>query len=158
MRLNNTGKSALFSFINTVAIFGSGILILGFFLDRYKFGILGWKSWILLLLAALVLVIMYVRGKQIFVYDSDGEALNFKNRNVYSVFSRPASDEFPKYKLKSFEIIDVVIFRKLYITIDSKKNNSATLKYDISYLSSKEVSDLKQSLNKVIKTNQENSR
>ena len=54
-----------------------------------------------------------------------------------------------------YEIIDVLIFRKLYINVSSKKNKVITLKYDVSYLSKKELKDLKFSLSKVIKENQE---
>ena len=102
-------------------------------------------------------LIFYLRGRQIFEYDSDGEALNFKNRNVL-FYEKAISDEFPKYKLISYEIIDALIFRKLYVNISSKKNKIITLKYDVSYLSKKELKDLKFSLSKVIKENKENKR
>lgn len=65
------------------------------------------------------------------------------------------SDEFPKYKLKKLEVINAFIFRRLYVSISSKKTNMIILKYDISYLSKKELNDLKLSLNKVIKQNKE---
>ena len=47
------------------------------------------------------------------------------------------------------------ILQKLYINVSNKKNKVITLKYDISYLSKKELKDLKFSLSKVIKENQE---
>lgn len=109
----------------------------------------------MLIIPTLLLAVFYVRGRQVFEYDSDGEALNFKNRNVLSFLDKALSDEFPKYKLKNYEIINAIIFRRLYISISSKKTNVIMLKYDISYLSKKELNDLKFSLSKVIKQNKE---
>ena len=98
-----------------------------------------------------------MRGRQIFEYDSDGEALNFKNKNVVLFLDKPLSDEFPKYKLKSYEIVNALIFKRLYVTISSKKSNAIILKYDVSYLSKKELNDLKLSLSKVTKNNKTNN-
>ena len=124
-------------------------------MELFKFDFLGKGTTALLLVIPLLLGLIFIlRGRQIFEYDSDGEALNFKNRNVL-FYEKPISDEFPKYKLISYEVIDVLIFRKLYINVSSKKNKVITLKYDVSYLSKKELKDLKFSLSKVIKENQE---
>lgn len=132
--------------------------IIGFLLERYKFDILGWESSFLIILPVLLLAIFFIRGRQIFEYDSDGEALNFKNRNIIFFLDKPLNDEFPKYKLMKYEVVNALIFKRLYITISSKKNNATTLKYDISYLTKKQVMDLKVSLSKVVRTNQENKR
>ncbi|UFK97870.1 hypothetical protein [Kaistella faecalis] len=155
MRLNNRNKAGFYNFISTtillIFVFGCG----AFFMELFKFDFLGKGTTALLIIIPSFLgLIFYLRGRQIFEYDSDGEALNFKNRNVL-FYEKAISDEFPKYKLVSYEIIDVLIFRKLYISVSSKKNKVITLKYDISYLSKKELKDLKFSLSKVIKENQE---
>ncbi len=155
MRLNNRNKAGFYNFISTtillIFVFGCG----AFFMELFKFDFLGKGTTALLIIVPSFLgLIFYLRGRQIFEYDSDGEALNFKNRNVL-FYEKAISDEFPKYKLVSYEIIDVLIFRKLYISVSSKKNKVITLKYDISYLSKKELKDLKFSLSKVIKENQE---
>ena len=124
-------------------------------MELFKFDFLGKGTTALLIIVPSFLgLIFYLRGRQIFEYDSDGEALNFKNRNVL-FYQKAISDEFPKYKLVSYEIIDVLILQKLYINVSSKKNKVITLKYDVSYLSKKELKDLKFSLSKVIKENQE---
>lgn len=127
-------------------------------MELFKFDFLGRGTTALLIIVPSIFgLIFYLRGRQIFEYDSDGEALNFKNRNVL-FYEKAISDEFPKYKLISYEIIDALIFRKLYVNISSKKNKIITLKYDVSYLSKKELKDLKFSLSKVIKENKENKR
>lgn len=156
MRLNNRNKAARYNFISTLLL----IILLGglalFYMDSAMYHILGSKDFLLIILPVLLLVIFYLRGRQIFEYDSDGEALNFKNRSVVPLMGKDASDEFPKYKLSKYEIVDTILFKRLYVTIMSKKSHPIILKYDISYLNHKEVNDLKLSLNKVVKSNREN--
>lgn len=158
MRLNNRNKSGLYNFLMTLLLMLLIAGIIGFLLERYKFDILGWESSFLIILPVLLLAIFFIRGRQIFEYDSDGEALNFKNRNIIFFLDKPLNDEFPKYKLMKYEVVNALIFKRLYITISSKKNNATTLKYDISYLTKKQLMDLKVSLSKVVRTNQENKR
>ena len=158
MRLNNRNKSGLYNFLMMLLLMLLFAGIIGFLLERYKFDILGWESSFLIILPVLLLAIFFIRGRQIFEYDSDGEALNFKNRNIILFLDKPLNDEFPKYKLMKYEVVNALIFKRLYITISSKKNNATTLKYDISYLTKKQLMDLKVSLSKVVRTNQENKR
>ncbi|MGC4129209.1 MAG: hypothetical protein QM564_06525 [Bergeyella sp.] len=155
MRLSNRNKASLYQFLSTLLwiFFFGGVAL--FFIEKYKFDFLGWESYLLIIIPVFMLAIFYVRGRQIFEYDSDGEALNFKNRNVIAMLDKPLSDEFPKYKLLKYEVVNGIIFKRLYITISSKKSNAIILKYDISYLTNKEIKDLKFSLNKVEKANKE---
>lgn len=155
MRLSNRHKSGIYNFVNTLmyVILASGVLL--FLYERYKHDFLGAESYLLLVIPVLLILLFNFRGKQIFEYDSDGEALNFKNRNLVQLISKPINDEFPKYKLKKYEVVNGLFFRRLYITIISKKEHHIILKYDISYLTNKEVNDLKHSLSKVVKENKE---
>ena len=155
MRLNNRNKIGFFNFLSTLLVMISLFGIVGFLRERFQYNYLGFSSILFLLIPLVFITIFYLRGRQIFEYDSDGEALNFKNRNVLPYLSRPISDEFPKYKLQNYEILNGFIFKRLYINIASKKNHTITLRYDISYLSKKELNDLKFSLSKVIKNNKE---
>ncbi|AZB22336.1 hypothetical protein EG338_09775 [Kaistella haifensis] len=155
MRLSNRNKAGYFQFLSTLVTVGLFLGIFLFFLERYRYHYLGWSEFLLIIIPILGILIFYLRGRQIFEYDSDGEALNFKNRNVVLFLDKALSDEFPKYKLKNYEVLNAIILKKLYITISSKKNHSIILKYDISYLTKKELNDLKMSLSKVIKTNKE---
>ncbi len=125
-----------------------------FILERYRIDFLGVESYLLLVFPIVLWFIFYLRGRQIFEYDSDGEALNFRNRNVVTIFGNAANDEFPKYKLISYEVVNFLIFKRLYVKIQSKKSKFIVLKYDISYLSRREIRDLKASLNKVVKANE----
>lgn len=155
MRLSNRTKSPIYNFINTLLLMLLCIGIVGFILEKYKFNILGGLSYLLIVIPLLLLILYYINGRQIFEYDSDGEALHFRNRNVVPFLSKPLSDEFPKYKLLKFDAIDMFFVKRLYITISSKNSGSTILKYEISYLTRKEVNDLKFSLNKVVKANKE---
>lgn len=157
MRLSNRSKIGFYNFLNTIVIMIVLVGIALFLFEKYKLNVLGWESSLFLLIPAAIVVIVFLRGKQIFEYDSDGEVLIFKNRNVISAFGKVTNDEFPKYKLKRFGIVNFILFKKLYIMISSKKSESLMLRYDISYLSKREIRDLKISLSKVVKTNQEKS-
>ncbi|WP_419870624.1 hypothetical protein [Chryseobacterium sp. CT-SW4] len=141
--------------MNTVLFMMLAGGIVSFFLERYKFNILGIESYLLIIVPLVIIFVFLLRGRQVFEYDSDGEALNFKNRNIIPFLDRPLSDEFPKYKFISYEIVNMLFIKRLYVTISSKNNGSTMLKYEISYLTKKEINDLKLSLNKVVKANSE---
>ncbi|WP_417431743.1 hypothetical protein [Halpernia sp.] len=134
------------------------VSVFAYLLDIFKFNILGFSKYILLLISILLYGIFILRGKQIFEYDSDGETLNIRNRNIIVLFSEIKNDDFPKYKLVKFEIKDFIIYKRLYITITSKKKNFITLKYDISYLTRREKRDLKFSLNRISRFNREKAK
>ena len=128
MRLNNRNKAGFYNFISTTILL---IFVLGcgaFFMELFKFDFLGRGTTALLIIVPSIFgLIFYLRGRQIFEYDSDGEALNFKNRNVL-FYEKAISDEFPKYKLISYEIIDALIFRKLYLTKMFQKKRSLLMR------------------------------
>ncbi|GEN74826.1 hypothetical protein [Chryseobacterium hagamense] len=155
MRLSNRKKTSVYSFINSLlAMFLIGG-VGAFILEEYKFDVLGKESLLLIIVPVFIIILFYISGRQVFEYDSDGEALHFRNRNIIPFLQKPLSDEFPKYKLLKFEIINLFIIKRLYITISSKNSGSTILKYEISYLTRKEVDDLRFSLHKVVKTNNE---
>lgn len=155
MRLSNRSKAPIYSFIGTLLAMITLVGVAAYVLERYKFDLLGYESVFFIIVPVFFWIWFYKAGRQIFEYDSDGEALNFKNRNVITFLGKSASDEFPKYKLIKYEVVNMLFFKHLYVTISSKKNNAVTLKYDISYLRKKEIKDLKTSLNKVVKENRE---
>ena len=129
MRLSNRSRKPLYSFIYSLV----GIIFIlgwiGFVLEINKFDVLGKKSWILLVIPLLLYLLLYLFGKPIFEYDSDGETLTFRNNHIrYIFFKENKKDEFPKYKL---------------------------LKYDVTYLRKNELKDLIFSLNKVVRSNKE---
>lgn len=158
MRLSNRNKANYFNFLGTLVIMVFVFGVAAFLLEYFVYDYMDWTQWLLLLFPTVLLMLFYFRGRQIFEYDSDGEALNFKNRNVFTFLDKSLSDEFPKYKLLSYEVINVGILKRLYTTISSKKNSKLTLRYDVSYLTNKELNDLKFSLSKVIKGNKEQTR
>lgn len=158
MRLTNRHRIPLYHFFNTIILLIVIACVVMFISEKYAFNILGSEEYLLILIPIILLALTYLRGKQIFEYDSEGETFTFKNRTIYNLFGKTTVDEFPKYKLISYNIANYIFFEKLYIYINSKKNNQLILKYDISYLSKKEISDLKFSLSKIIKINKENKK
>ncbi|HBV15216.1 hypothetical protein [Chryseobacterium carnipullorum] len=155
MRLSNRNKASVYNFMHSLLLMLVVFGIAAFLLNEYRFQAVGKESYVLLILPILLLVVFHLNGRQIFEYDSDGEALNFKNRNIIPFMDKPLHDEFPKYKLIRYEMVSVFFIKRLYVTISSKNSGSTILKYEISYLSQKEVNDLKISLNKVVKANEE---
>lgn len=156
MRLSNRSREPVYSFVYSLAGIVFVLGIIAYILEINKFDVFGDRSWVLLLIPTMMFLYLYFLGRPIFEYDSDGEALNFRNSHIiYLLAKKNAKDEFPKYKLLSFKIVNAFIFKSLYVYIISKKSHVLILKYDISYLSIKQIKDLKFSLNKVIKANKE---
>lgn len=156
MRLSNRNKTSIYHFQLSVLIILFLLGITVFFIEKSRMDFLGDEIYLFLLIPAALLYLYYLRGRQIFEYDSDGEALNFKNKNIVGFLQNEAKDEFPKYKLLHYEVINLFFLKRLYITISSKKSNSIILRYDISYISNKDIKDLDISLKKVVKANKEN--
>ena len=160
MRLSNRSRIPIYNFVLTLINVLIVIGLAGFILEKTRLAMFGNESILFVLLPVVLLILFLVRGRQIFEYDSDGEAVNFKNRNIIPFLSKEIRDEFPKYKILSYEVVNAIVFKKLYIKIKSKKEHhqAIILKYDISYLTDKEIKDLKFSLKKIIKANKEANR
>ena len=100
-------------------------------------------------------------GHQHFEYNSDGEVLNIKTQDPFWVRYFPNSKnmvDFPKQKLLRYKVKNM-IFKKtleLYVTSKRTSNGMAKLKFNLTYLKNSEIADLKRSLSKVVKHNQEN--
>lgn len=156
MRLSNRNKASVYNFLSTLLLMIMVLGVIVFIANKYRFNALDDESYLLIIVPIMMLIIFYICGRQIFEYDSDGEALNFKNRNIIPFLDKPLHDEFPKYKLIKYDVVSILFIKRLYITVSSKNNGSTILKYQISYLNRKEVNDLKLSLNKVVKANKEN--
>ena len=160
MRLSNRSRIPIYNFVLTLINVLLVIGLAGFILEKTRLAMFGNESVLFVLLPVLLLILFLMRGRQIFEYDSDGEAVNFKNRNIIPFLSKEIRDEFPKYKILSYEVVNAFLFKKLYVKIKSRKEHhqAIILKYDISYLTDKEIKDLKFSLKKIIKANREANR
>ena len=160
MRLSNRSRIPIYNFVFTLINVLIVIGLAGFILEKTRLAMFGNESILFILLPVVLLILFLVRGRQIFEYDSDGEAVNFKNRNIIPFLSKEIRDEFPKYKILSYEVVNAIFFKKLFVKIKSRKEHhqAIILKYDISYLTDKEIKDLKFSLKKIIKANKEANR
>ena len=160
MRLSNRSRIPIYNFVLTLINVLIVIGLAGFILEKTRLAMFGNESILFVLLPVVLLILFLVRGRQIFEYDSDGEAVNFKNKNIIPFLSKEIRDEFPKYKILSYEVVNAFLFKKLYVKIKSRKEHhqAIILKYDISYLTDKEIKDLKFSLKKIIKANREANR
>ena len=160
MRLSNRSRIPIYNFVLTLINVLIVIGLAGFILEKTRLAMFGNESILFVLLPVVLLILFLVRGRQIFEYDSDGEVVNFKNRNIIPFLSKEIRDEFPKYKILSYEVVNAIFFKKLFVKIKSRKEHyqAIILKYDISYLTDKEIKDLKFSLKKIIKANIEANR
>jgi hypothetical protein len=160
MRLSNRSRIPIYNFVLTLINVLIVIGLAGFILEKTRLAMFGNESILFVMLPVVLLILFLVRGRQIFEYDSDGEAVNFKNRNIIPFLSKEIRDEFPKYKILSYEVVNAIFFKKLFVKIKSRKEHhqAIILKYDISYLTDKEIKDLKFSLKKIIKANKEANR
>lgn len=159
MRLSNRNRAPYYNFVLTLLNVLIVIGVFAYILEKTRLAMFGAEEIFFLIIPFALFLLFILRGRQIFEYDSDGEAINFKNRNIIPFIGREARDEFPKYKLISYEVVNAILFKKLYIKIKSKKDHAAIiLKYDISYLTNREIKDLKLSLNKIVKANREAKR
>lgn len=160
MRLSNRSRIPIYNFVLTLINVLIVIGLAGFILEKTRLAMFGNESILFVLLPIVLPILFLVRGRQIFEYDSDGEAVNFKNRNIIPFLSKEIRDEFPKYKILSYEVVNAIFFKKLFVKIKSRKEHhqAIILKYDISYLTDKEIKDLKFSLKKIIKANKEANR
>ncbi len=160
MRLSNRSRIPIYNFVLTLINVLIVIGLAGFILEKTRLAMFGNESILFVLLPVVLLILFLMRGRQIFEYDSDGEAVNFKNRNIIPFLSKEIRDEFPKYKILSYEVVNAIFFKKLFVKIKSRKDyhQAIILKYDISYLTDKEIKDLKFSLKKIIKANREANR
>ncbi|SDE05174.1 hypothetical protein SAMN05421544_102180 [Riemerella columbipharyngis] len=153
MRLSNRKKAPLFrfyfTFINVISI----MCLIVYILDISLISFMGNWKFFLIIIPTLLYFIFYIKGKQIFEYDSDGEAVMFINKSISIIFNKETKDEFPKYKLHSFEFFNALFFKRLFIKVNSKTEKVILLKYDISYLTKREIRDLKISLKKIVCNN-----
>ena len=79
------------------------VALVMYILEKIKFKILGLEENLLLAIPLLLIGLLYLRGKQIFEYDSDGESITIKNRSLHLIFKKIINDEFPKYKIINYE-------------------------------------------------------
>ncbi len=156
MKISNEKRKFYFQAVNT--IFVVALLIIGFGLfistGNLKYNLIGLTG---------LLVVVYVlhlwRGYPMFLYDSDGETLNFTNKDFFMLFGDPRvvkKAEFPKNKLLEFDIRNYGLKKKLKLIVKSKRTASERSKqtFDITYLRNSEIKDLKKSLEKVVHQNQ----
>lgn len=164
MKIDNKKKVApILEIIYVVIAF---LLIIGFFFsfiaeERFDPRI---PNGVLLVIAFLILGYLYWLGHAVFFYDSSGEAITIKNQSFTPLpfLNKDVKlAEFPRRKIKRYRIKKIFPFKKkLKLTLHSNKSMSGktSITYDISYLTGKEIRDLKISLSNIAKENARNEK
>lgn len=153
MRLNTQSSGKLLRFIYLLCLFA-------LIFDIIMLNIEGsWSSITKLSpFAAVVMLFILYRGLPQFIYDSDGEVLNFTAREPnLSFLGRRFYNhiEFPKRKLIRYKIQRWPFRRKILLYINSKEGSPKKASISLSYLKRGELRDLRKSLDKVIAHNRE---
>lgn len=151
MRLNSSRASLILRFIYLLCLFIIVFDVIVLNIDGYWGGLIKLSP-----LALLVIAFIIYRGLPQFVYDSDGEVLNFtvsepNLRFLSSSFIKHI--EFPKRKLDHYKFKSYPFRRRLILYIRSKENHLVRQTISVSYLKNKELRDLKRSLDRVIYNN-----
>lgn len=153
MRLNTSTSGKMLGFIYILCIFCLCFDILMLNIEG------SWSSIVKLSPYALVVIVFIIyRGLPQFIYDSDGEVLNFTAREPnFSFLGKrfTTHTEFPKRKLLSYKVKSWPLKRKLYLYIKSKEGGPKKQSISISYLNKKDLRDLKRSLDRVVANNRE---
>lgn len=159
MRINNKRINVYIDVLNTLLLIGFFFSILHIFMPIH------FISKVISPIALsgsfiLAIYIVYRLGPQHIEYNSDGEVLNIKTQDAFWAKYFPKMRQlvdFPKRKLVSFKIKRCLFLKHLELTINSKRSQSgiSKLRFNITFLSHSEISDLKRSLNKIVKRNKE---
>ena len=156
MRFDNAKSKKWIPFIYFFIATGSIIVMFYFFFfQEESHKISSWYGIPILLF--IFLVIVYSSAKY-FEFDSDGNVLTFINKGLFIsnfINYREHRAEFPKEKLKRYRIQNYIIFSRLYLYVRSRSNKTKRVQFNISLLSSRKKRALKQSLDKIIKHNNE---
>jgi hypothetical protein len=114
--------------------------------------------WFFIIVLFFILIYVYKFGKY-FEYDSDGEALCFRNSGTFiseSFNYREKRAEFPKKKLKKYEVKNYLIVKKLYVYVKSSYAGEKRVKkliFDITFVKQKRINMMRASLSKAISQN-----
>jgi hypothetical protein len=153
MRLNTQSSGRLLRFIYLLCLFALAFDIIMLNIEG------SWSSITKLSPFALLIILFLIyRGLPQFIYDSDGEVLNFTARepNLKFLGKRfTEHTEFPKRKLLKYRISRWPFKRRLVLYIQSKEGGPKRVGISISYLTKSQLRDLKKSLDRVVATNRE---
>jgi hypothetical protein len=155
MKLQNKPTKSKVTAINIIIFI---ILLMSLTLSYLDIAIFANHDELVFCISLFLLIYLAYLGCPFFKYDSEGETLIFQNQKALpmSFLIKETQSDFPKRKLKNFNIKKRPLFKKtLEIYISSKRVNIGLSKinFDISYLNSKQIRDLNISLNKVLKEN-----
>ncbi len=158
MKLSNEKRKFYFQVVNTIFIIGALLITFGFFISfgKLRYSLLGYS-----MIAAGLYILHKWRGFPFFLYDSDGETLNFTNKDFYMLFGDPKvvkRAEFPKRKLLGYKVTNLGLKKRLHLVVASKRSETEKTKqtFDVTYMKNSEIKDLKRSLEKVIANNRRN--
>lgn len=126
-------------------------LIFFLFLSYVTNWLIMWQSKLILVIIAISLFLLLIRGTNVVEYDSSGEVLIIKSFTFfYNIKSKVDCFEIPKDLIYSYKLEKGFLrkFLMIYFVTSSGKKN---MKYfDITHFSSEEINEIEKKLKKII--------
>ncbi|WP_162926128.1 hypothetical protein [Chryseobacterium aurantiacum] len=112
------------------------------------FEIIGLSAFGLILLA--LIIFTHITIRQIFEYNSEGEVLIIRNKNIFTGNNRYRGlDEFPKILVRQYKLQKTFLKKKLYISIKGR-SRVIILNYDVTFVKTQKLKELEDDLKKLI--------
>lgn len=146
--MNNLANAKLSFLLINILIF---TLIFFLFLSYVTNWLIMWQSKLILVIIAISLFLLLIRGTNVVEYDSSGEVLIIKSFTFfYNIKSKVDCFEIPKDLIYSYKLEKGFLrkFLMIYFVTSSGKKN---MKYfDITHFSSEEINEIEKKLKKII--------
>ena len=146
--MNNLANAKLSFLLINILMF---TLIFFLFLSYVTNWLIMWQSKLILVIIAISLFLLLIRGTNVVEYDSSGEVLIIKSFTFfYNIKSKVDCFEIPKDLIYSYKLEKGFLrnFLMIYFVTSSGKKN---MKYfDITHFSSEEINKIEKKLKKII--------
>ena len=146
--MNNLANAKLSFLLINILMF---TLIFFLFLSYVTNWLIMWQSKLILVIIAISLFLLLIRGTNVVEYDSSGEVLIIKSFTFfYNIKRKVDCFEIPKDLIYSYKLEKGFLrkFLMIYFVTSSGKKN---MKYfDITHFSSEEINEIEKKLKKII--------
>lgn len=146
--MNNLANAKLSFLLINILMF---TLIFFLFLSYVTNWLIMWQSKLILVIIAISLFLLLIRGTNVVEYDSSGEVLIIKSFTFfYNIKSKVDCFEIPKDLIYSYKLEKGFLrkFLMIYFVTSSGKKN---MKYfDITHFSNEEINEIEKKLKKII--------
>ena len=146
--MNNLANAKLSFLLINILIF---TLIFFLFLSYVTNWLIMWQSKLILVIIAISLFLLLIRGTNVVEYDSSGEVLIIKSFTFfYNIKSKVDCFEIPKDLIYSYKLEKGFLRKFLMIYIVTSSGKKIMKYFDITHFSSEEINEIEKKLKKII--------